>query len=171
MPKSFPEEFRADVIAVARQGDQSVAQVAWFHRRDSASGDAVRAFDSVHCSTVPWLITRTAAAPVTGPAPTWRTASSSDALSAGWLPAHICARAAAERRASGETARERDPSALTTLTPMERQVAQLVSQGFPDKDVAAKCWISARTVEFHLRNAFAKTGVTSRGALAGLGPF
>jgi len=28
MPKPFPKEFRADVIAVARQGDQSVAQVA-----------------------------------------------------------------------------------------------------------------------------------------------
>ena len=28
MPKPFPEEFRRDVIAVARQGDQSIAQVA-----------------------------------------------------------------------------------------------------------------------------------------------
>ena len=28
MPKPFPMEFRADVIAVARQGDQSIAQVA-----------------------------------------------------------------------------------------------------------------------------------------------
>ena len=28
MPKPFPREFRADVIAVARQGDQSIAQVA-----------------------------------------------------------------------------------------------------------------------------------------------
>ena len=28
MPKPFPKEFRSDVIAVARQGDQSVAQVA-----------------------------------------------------------------------------------------------------------------------------------------------
>ena len=28
MPKPFPKEFRADVIAVARQGEQSIAQVA-----------------------------------------------------------------------------------------------------------------------------------------------
>jgi transposase len=28
VPKPFPEEFRRDVIAVARKGDQSVAQVA-----------------------------------------------------------------------------------------------------------------------------------------------
>jgi DNA-binding CsgD family transcriptional regulator len=80
----------------------------------------------------------------------------------------LVTRAAAELRASGETARKRDPSTLTTLTPMERQVAQLVSQGLSNKDVAAKCWISARTVEFHLRNAFTKTGVTSRGELASL---
>ena len=28
MPKPFPKEFRTDLIAVARQGDQSIAQVA-----------------------------------------------------------------------------------------------------------------------------------------------
>jgi transposase len=28
VPKPFPEEFRRDVIAVARQGDQSITQVA-----------------------------------------------------------------------------------------------------------------------------------------------
>jgi DNA-binding CsgD family transcriptional regulator len=80
----------------------------------------------------------------------------------------LVARAASELRASGETARKRDPSTLTKLTPMELQVAQLVSQGMSNKDVAAKCWISRRTVEFHLRNCFTKTGVTSRGQLAGL---
>jgi DNA-binding CsgD family transcriptional regulator len=77
-------------------------------------------------------------------------------------------RAAAELRASGETARKRDPSTLTTLTPMERQVAQLVSQGMSNKEVAAQCWVSPRTVEFHLRNVFTKTGVASRGELAQL---
>jgi DNA-binding CsgD family transcriptional regulator len=77
-------------------------------------------------------------------------------------------RAAAELRASGETAHKRDPSTLTKLTPMERQVAQLVSQGMSNREVAAQCWVSPRTVEFHLRNLFTKTGVTSRGALAHL---
>jgi DNA-binding CsgD family transcriptional regulator len=77
-------------------------------------------------------------------------------------------RAAAELRASGETARKRDPSTLTQLTPMERQVAQLVSQGMSNKEVAAQCWVSPRTVEFHLRNVFTKTGVTSRTELAHL---
>ena len=80
----------------------------------------------------------------------------------------LATRAAAELRASGETARKRDPSTLTTLTPMERQVAQLVSKGMSNKEVAAQCWVSPRTVEFHLRNLFTKTGVTSRGELARL---
>jgi DNA-binding CsgD family transcriptional regulator len=82
--------------------------------------------------------------------------------------APLATRAAAELRASGETARKRIPSTLTKLTPMELQVAQLVSQGMSNKDVAARCWVSPRTVEFHLRNVFTKTGVTSRGELTAL---
>ena len=80
----------------------------------------------------------------------------------------LAARANQELRASGETARKRDPSTLVKLTPMELQVAQLVSSGMSNKDVAAQCWISPRTVAFHLRNVFAKAGVTSRGELAQL---
>jgi DNA-binding CsgD family transcriptional regulator len=80
----------------------------------------------------------------------------------------LVARATQELRASGETARKRDPSTLLKLTPMERQVAQLVSQGMSNKDIAAQCWVSHRTVAFHLRNIFTKAGVTSRGELAQL---
>jgi DNA-binding CsgD family transcriptional regulator/tetratricopeptide (TPR) repeat protein len=80
----------------------------------------------------------------------------------------LIARATQELRASGETARTRDPSTLLALTPMELKVAELVGQGLSTKDVAAECWISPRTVEFHLRNCFAKTGVTSRAQLARL---
>ena len=75
-------------------------------------------------------------------------------------------RASTELRASGETARKRDPSTLVQLTPMELKVAQLVSSGLSNKDVAARIWVSPRTVAFHLRNVFAKAGVTSRGELA-----
>jgi DNA-binding CsgD family transcriptional regulator len=77
-------------------------------------------------------------------------------------------RANQELRASGETARKRDPSTLVKLTPMELKIAQLVSSGLSNKDVAAQCWVSPRTVAFHLRNVFAKAGVTSRGELAQL---
>jgi DNA-binding CsgD family transcriptional regulator len=77
-------------------------------------------------------------------------------------------RAREELRASGETARKRDPSTLLALTPMEAQVARLVAQGLSNKDAAAQLWISPRTVAFHLRNVFSKVGVSSRGALAQL---
>ena len=80
----------------------------------------------------------------------------------------LAARARTELRASGETARKRDPSTRTALTPMEVQVARLVVRGLSNKDVAAQLWISPRTVAFHLRGVFAKHGITSRGELGQL---
>lgn len=52
------------------------------------------------------------------------------------------------------------------LTPTERHVARLVGQGLSTRDVAAQLFVSPRTVDFHLRNVFAKLGVTSRVELA-----
>ena len=77
-------------------------------------------------------------------------------------------RARQELRASGETARRRDDSPATALTPQELQVARLVAEGLPNREVAARLFVSPRTVEFHLRNVFGKTGVTSRTELARL---
>lgn len=82
--------------------------------------------------------------------------------------AGLSERASQELRASGETARKRDPSTLVNLTPMELKVAELVRSGLSNKDVAAQIWVSPRTVAFHLRNIFTKAGVTSRGELAQL---
>ncbi len=80
----------------------------------------------------------------------------------------MVARATRELRASGETARQRNPSTRIDLTPTEVTIARLVSQGMSNKDVAAQCFISPRTVAFHLRNVFTKAGVSSRGELARL---
>jgi DNA-binding NarL/FixJ family response regulator len=77
-------------------------------------------------------------------------------------------RAAAELRASGETARRRDVSTATELTAQERQVAGLVRQGLSNKDVAAQLFVSPRTVDFHLRNVFSKLQVSSRAELMAL---
>ncbi|HEY7010494.1 MAG TPA: AAA family ATPase [Jatrophihabitantaceae bacterium] len=77
-------------------------------------------------------------------------------------------RAAQELRASGETARRRDVSTTTNLTPQERQVAALIRQGLSNRDAAAQLFLSPRTVDFHLRNVFSKLGVTSRAELAAL---
>lgn len=77
-------------------------------------------------------------------------------------------RAAQELRASGERARRRDADAAgpVDLTPTELEVARLVARGLPTRDVAAQLFVSPRTIDFHLRNVFAKLNVTSRAELA-----
>jgi DNA-binding NarL/FixJ family response regulator len=82
--------------------------------------------------------------------------------------ARWASRAATELRASGETARRRDVTTAVELTAQERQVAALVRQGLPNRDVAARLFVSPRTVDFHLRNVFTKLQVTSRAELAAL---
>lgn len=77
-------------------------------------------------------------------------------------------RARQELRASGETARRRDPATILDLTPQERQVAKFVASGLSNRDVAAQLFLSPRTIDFHLRNVFAKAGISSRAELAKL---
>ncbi len=77
----------------------------------------------------------------------------------------LAERARGELRASGETARRRDDSTTTNLTAQERQVARHVATGLSTRDVAAQLFLSPRTIDFHLRNVFAKTGISSRAEL------
>src|SRR4051794_5696285 len=51
-------------------------------------------------------------------------------------------RARQELRASGETARRREPSTTADLTAQERHVATLVRQGLNNRDVAAQLFVS-----------------------------
>jgi DNA-binding CsgD family transcriptional regulator len=73
-----------------------------------------------------------------------------------------------ELRASGATARRRTGAETVRLTPTELQVAKLVAEGMANRDVAAQLFVSPRTVDFHLRNIFTKTGISSRRELGGL---
>lgn len=77
-------------------------------------------------------------------------------------------RAQSELRASGESARRRDPSTATDLTPQEIQVATFVAQGMTNREVAAQLFLSPRTIDYHLRSIFTKLGITSRTELAAI---
>jgi DNA-binding CsgD family transcriptional regulator len=77
-------------------------------------------------------------------------------------------RAGQELRASGETARKRDVATAGDLTPQERQAALLVRSGLANREIAARLFLSPRTVEYHLSNVYQKLGVRSRGELAQL---
>jgi DNA-binding NarL/FixJ family response regulator len=75
------------------------------------------------------------------------------------------ARRGDELRATGETIRRPDATPTDELTPQERQVAQLVSEGLANKEIAARLFLSPRTIEYHLRKVFQKLGITSRAEL------
>ncbi len=59
-------------------------------------------------------------------------------------------------------------TASTELSETERRVAELVAQGLSNKEVAARLFVSVRTVEANLSNIYAKLGLRSRSELAGL---
>jgi DNA-binding CsgD family transcriptional regulator len=78
-------------------------------------------------------------------------------------------RAEVELRATGETARKRDPSTLDELTPQELQIAGLVASGMTNRQVAEQLYLSPRTIDYHLRKVFSKLGVASRTQLMQMG--
>ena len=68
------------------------------------------------------------------------------------------------QRGRGE--RKRPASGWASLTPTERDVVRLVGEGLANKEVAARLFISPRTVESHLTHVYTKLGLSSRVQLA-----
>jgi DNA-binding CsgD family transcriptional regulator len=68
----------------------------------------------------------------------------------------------------GRGERKRPSSGWAGLTPMERQVADLVAEGLRNTEIAARLFVAPSTVKTHLAHAFAKLGVSSRAELAAL---
>lgn len=88
-----------------------------------------------------------------------RAATAFDAIgSSGW---------AAAVRAELERVGARRPASAGRLTTTERRVAELAASGLANKQIATELVVTVNTVEFHLRNTYAKLGIRSRTQLAG----
>jgi DNA-binding CsgD family transcriptional regulator len=72
-------------------------------------------------------------------------------------------RARRELQATGETARK--PSVPTSdhqLTAQEAQIARMAREGLSNPEIGARLFLSARTVQYHLKKVFIKLGIESR---------
>ena len=71
-------------------------------------------------------------------------------------------RARRELVATGEKVRKQPLKSGDGLTAQEAQIAGLARDGLTNSEIGARLFISAHTVEWHLRKVFVKLGITSR---------
>jgi DNA-binding CsgD family transcriptional regulator len=67
-----------------------------------------------------------------------------------------------ELKAAGGTARKRKVEINRNLTPREAQIASLAREGLSNPEIGTRLFISAHTVDYHLRKVFTKLGISSR---------
>ena len=85
--------------------------------------------------------------------------------------AHACGakplaeRARTELLATGARPRRLALQGTEALTPSERRVTELAAGGLTNRQIAQELFVTMATVETHLRHAFRKLDVSSRGQL------
>jgi DNA-binding CsgD family transcriptional regulator len=101
-----------------------------------------------------------------------RRTAAADRLRAGMDVAHRCGAtalvnaAAEELRLAGARPRRIAVSGHDSLTPSERRVTHLASEGMSNKEIAQALFVTLRTVEMHLSNSYRKLGIAGREQLA-----
>ncbi len=73
--------------------------------------------------------------------------------------------ALSELRATGARPRRRVTTGAASLTPSERRIAELAAAGRQNREIAQVLFVTTATVEFHLRNAYRKLGISGRPGL------
>jgi DNA-binding NarL/FixJ family response regulator len=80
--------------------------------------------------------------------------------------APVADHARTELYAAGARPRTEALSGVESLTPSERRVAELAAEGGSNKEVAQTLYVTPKTVEVHLSNAYRKLGIRSRRELS-----
>jgi DNA-binding CsgD family transcriptional regulator len=71
-------------------------------------------------------------------------------------------RATAALRAVGEHTAERLAGVPDVLTAQEARIARMAAEGATNQEIAARLFVSASTIDYHLRKVYRKLGITSR---------
>ena len=90
-----------------------------------------------------------------------------DLASAGGLVA-TAERAREELRVTGAKLRRPESSGINSLTPSEQRIVDLAAGGATNAEIAQALFVTVKTVEMHLGNAYRKLGINSRRELAPL---
>lgn len=61
---------------------------------------------------------------------------------------------------------QQDATCWSSLSDMERRISYLVSVGLTNREIAKRVYLSAHTVNYHLRKVFRKLGISTRAELA-----
>jgi DNA-binding CsgD family transcriptional regulator len=70
------------------------------------------------------------------------------------------------RNGSRRPRREAFLSGPASLTPSERRIAEIAAVGRTNREIAQTLFVTPKTVEYHLRNAYRKLGIDTRRELA-----